>query len=87
MGSRISTDDIIAGENALYVSLVYILTVLISLSPVGEMVLAALAGAQEIKRKDIKIRLIPLLEIAYGRAKEKTPSMVASINLKIIHDD
>lgn len=79
--------DGITGENALYVSLVYILTVLISLSPVGEMVLAALAGAQEIKRKDIKIRLIPLLEIVYGRAKEKTPSMVDSINLKIIHDD
>ena len=79
--------DGITGENALYVSLVYILTVLISLSPVGEMVLAALAGAQEIKRKDIKIRLIPLLEIVYDRAKEKTPSMVDSINLKIIHDD
>lgn len=79
--------DGITGENALYVSLMYILTVLISLSPIGEMVLAALAGAQEIKRKDIKIRLIPLLEIVYGRAKEKTPSMVDSINLKIIHDD
>lgn len=79
--------DGITGENALYVSQMYILTVLISLSPIGEMVLAALAGAQEIKRKDIKIRLIPLLEIVYGRAKEKTPSMVDSINLKIIHDD
>lgn len=79
--------DGITGENALYVSLMYILTVLISLSPIGEMVLAALAGAQEIKRKDIKIRLIPLLEIVYDRAKEKTPSMVDSINLKIIHDD
>lgn len=79
--------DGITGENALYVSLMYILTVLISLSPIGEMVLAAMAGAQEIKRKDIKIRLIPLLEIVYGRAKEKTPSMVNSINLKIIHDD
>lgn len=79
--------DGITGENALYVSLMYIFTVLISLSPVGEMVLAVLAGAQEIKRKDIKIHLIPLLEIVYNRAKEKTPSMVNSINLKIIHDD
>ncbi len=77
----------ITGENTLIVSLMYIFTVIISLSPVGEIVLAALAGAQDIKRKDIKIRLIPLLEIVYNRAKERTPSMVNSINLKIIHDD
>jgi len=43
----------------------YIVTVLISLSPIGEWTLAALAGAKEIKRKDIKIRLIPLLEIVF----------------------
>lgn len=64
----------------------YIITVLISLSPIGEWTLAAFAGAREIKRKDIKIRLIPLLEIVFERAKEKTPSMVNSIRLKIIHD-
>lgn len=79
--------DGITGENALYISLMYVFTVIISLSPIGEVILAALAGAQEIKRKDIKIRLIPLLEIVYNRAKEKTPSMVSSINLKIIHDN
>lgn len=64
----------------------YIVTILISLSPIGEWTLAAFAGAREIKRKDIKIRLIPLLEIVFEQAKEKTPSMVSSIRLKIIHD-
>lgn len=64
----------------------YIITVLISLSPVGEWTLATLAGAREIKRKDIKIRLIPLLEIVFEQAKARTPSMVNSIRLKIIHD-
>lgn len=64
----------------------YIVTVLISLSPIGEWTLAAFAGAREIKRKDIKIRLIPLLEIVFEQAKQKTPSMVNSIRLKIIHD-
>lgn len=64
----------------------YFVTVLISLSPIGEWTLAALAGAKEIKRKDIKIRLIPLLEIVFEQAKERTPSMVSSIRLKIIHD-
>lgn len=64
----------------------YIVTVLISLSPIGEWTLAALSGAREIKRKDIKIRLIPLLEIVFEQAKEKTPSMINFIRLKIIHD-
>lgn len=64
----------------------YIITVLISLSPIGEWTLAALSGAKEIKRKDIKIRLIPLLEIVFEQAKQKTPSMINSIRLKIIHD-
>lgn len=64
----------------------YIVTVLISLSPIGEWTLAVLAGAKEIKRKDIKIRLIPLLEIVFEQAKVRTPSMINSIHLKIIHD-
>lgn len=64
----------------------YIVTVLISLSPAGEWMLAVLAGAKEIKRKDIKICLIPLLEIVFEQAKERTPSMISSIRLKIIHD-
>ena len=64
----------------------YIASVLISLSPIGEWVLATFAGAKEIKRKDIKIRLIPLLEIVFEQAKSMTPSMVTSIHLKILHD-
>lgn len=64
----------------------YTITVIISLSPIGEFFLALLAGAQEIKRNDIKIHLIPLLEIVYNRAKDRNPSMVKSIHLKIIHD-
>lgn len=65
----------------------YVITILLSLSPAGEWTLAALAGAKEIKRKDIKIRLIPLLEIVFGAAKNKVPSMVGEIKLKIIHDE
>lgn len=73
-------------EAAVPLVVCYIVTVIISLSPIGEWTLATLAGAKEIKRKDIKIRLIPLLEIVFKQAKERTPSMVNSIRLKIIHD-
>ncbi len=74
-------------ETALPLVGCYLVTVLISLSPVGEWTLAAMSGAREIKRKDIKIRLIPLLEIVFEKAKKRTPSMVDEIHLKIIHDE
>lgn len=77
----------ITAENATPLIASYIITVLISLSPAGEWMLAALSGAREIKRTDMKIRLIPLLEIVFEKAKHKTPSMINSINLKIIHDN
>lgn len=73
-------------DTGLTLSIGYILSVLISLSPAGEWILAALSGAREIERKDIKVRLIPLLEVTFEKAKQITPSMVSSINLKIIHD-
>lgn len=78
--------DGITVETATPLIVCYLITVLISLSPLGEWMLAALAGAREIKRNDIKIHLIPLLEIVFERAKKKTPSMVNSIKLKIIYD-
>lgn len=79
--------DGLRAESVLLIVAGYLITVWISLSPAGEWVLAALVGAQEIKRRDMKIRLIPLLEIVYDEAKRYTPSMVDSIRLKIIHDD
>lgn len=63
----------------------YILTVFAALSPAGEWFLAFLAGAKEIKRLDMKVRMVPLLEIVYREAKKKTPQMVDSIALKIVY--
>lgn len=77
----------ITWQNALPLIVIYFLTVLISFSPVGEWLLAALAGAREIKRTDIKIKLIPLLEVVFNEAKAKVPSMVSSVHLKIVHDE
>ncbi len=47
--------DGITVETATPLVICYIITVLISLSPVGEWLFAAFAGAREIKRTDIKI--------------------------------
>lgn len=76
----------VAFEAAVPLVVCYIATVLIGLSPIGEWTLATLAGAREIKRKDVKIRLIPLLEVVLDQARVKNPSMVNSIRLKIIDD-
>lgn len=76
----------ITPENAVLILILYALTVFISFSPAGEWVLTFLAGAKEIKRKDIKIQLIPLFEVVFEQAKKKTPDMVSSINLRIIND-
>ena len=45
-----------------------------------------MVGAKEIRRVDTKIRIIPLLEVVYNKAKKESPDMVNSIHLKIIHD-
>ena len=78
--------DINNWQSAVGIVVFYLLTVAISLSPVGEFLLAALAGARRIKRRDIKIRLIPLLEVVLSQALNETPTMVKSINLKIVND-
>lgn len=78
--------DINNWQSAVAIVVFYLLTVAISLSPVGEFLLAALAGARRIKRRDIKIRLIPLLEVVLSQALNETPTMVKSINLKIVND-
>lgn len=73
-------------EEAILLVICYLVAILLSLSPIGEWMLAALSGAHEIKRKDVKIRLIPLLEIVFEQAMIITPSIVGSIDLKIIYD-
>ena len=72
--------DGITPENVIPLLICYIFTVLISFSQVGEWMRAALVGAKEIRRADIKMRLIPLLEIVFEQAKQKTPDMVGSIH-------
>ena len=54
-------------QEALFELILYLLffTVAISLSPLGEMCLAAFAGASDIKRVDIKLRVVPLVQYVF----------------------
>lgn len=74
------------GYSMICIVIVYMLTIAVSLSTIGEWLLAFMAGAKEIRRVDTKIRIIPLLELVYNEAKKESPDMVNNIHLKIIHD-
>ena len=82
----IFTDGFLNAEAIPTIVVAYIVTIGISLSPIGEWFLSVMVGAKEIKRIDTKIRIIPLLEVVYNKAKKESPDMVNSIHLKIIHD-
>lgn len=64
---------------------IYFFTVAISLSPLGEMCLAAFAGASDIKRVDIKLRVVPLVQYVLDKAKENTSYCPKKVKVKIIH--
>ena len=65
---------------------IYFITVAISLSPIGEMCLAAFAGAKDIKRTDIKLTVIPLVQYVLDKAKENTYYCPPKVKVMIIHD-
>ncbi len=64
----------------------YVAGIVISLSPIGEWIMVLMAGGRKMKRTDMKIRIVPLLEIVYNKAKKEAPKMVNSIKLKVIYD-
>lgn len=74
-------------EGFLTLLLMYVLSILFSCSFAGEKFLAMLIGAKEIRRTDVKIKIIPLVEVVYNKAKRETPDIVGSIHLMIIPGD
>ena len=72
-------------ENLIVVLIIYILSIIIAFSPFGEWLLCLMAGARKMSRVDMKIRMVPLLEIVYNKAKRKTPKLTNKIILKVIY--
>lgn len=65
---------------------IYFITVVVSLSPIGEICLALFAEARDIKRVDIKLRVIPLVQYVLDKAKETTSYCPEKVKVMIIHD-
>ena len=75
-----------SSAESIYLIVIYFITIAISLSPIGEWFLCVVAGAEDIKRIDIKIHVIPLVEVVLDAAKEKSLYSVERVNVKIIRD-
>lgn len=68
------------------VVILYFVTVAISLSPLGEYLTALFADAKEIKRTDVKLRIVPLVQYVLDCAKEKSRYHLDSVKVMIIYD-
>ena len=66
--------------------ILYVISVLIALSPIGEWVLGFMAGARKMTRADMRNRMAPIVARVHRKALEKTPDMTKVINLKISYD-
>ena len=72
-------------QSLLATFVIYIVSVVIALSSFGEWILCFMTGARKMTRADMKIRMIPLLELVYNKAKKKTPRLTNKIVLKVIY--
>ena len=61
--------------------LLYLITLCIALSPVGEFIMRLQNGCRKIKRRDYLERLTPLFEEVYVKAKVKNPTISDNVQL------
>lgn len=61
--------------------LLYLLSIIIALSPFGEFILRYKAGCKEIKRIEYKEKLFPLFDEVYRKAKELDSSLPDDVQL------
>lgn len=65
---------------------VYIVSICIALSPIGEFILRLQTGCKKIKRKDYLERLNPLFEEVYSKAKKISPNLPDNIKFFMSKD-
>lgn len=73
-------------QSASAILVLYFISILIALSPVGEAILAFVSGARRMSRADMKNRLVPMVTKIHNRAIAKTPGMTKIIHLKVMYD-
>ena len=75
------------GKQALFfVAVLYLISVFVALSPVGEWYLGLVSGARKMRRRDMRARVEPLLKRVHQKALAKTPDLTQVLVLKVAHD-
>lgn len=76
-----------AGEEALAgLLVVYLVSLLLSLSPLGEAVLCLFNGTHRMRRLDMRARVLPLVAEVYAKAKAQSPDLPDRINVRYRRD-
>ncbi len=65
---------------------IYVVSIIIALSPIGEWLLRLQMGCRKIKRVDYAERLTPVFKEVYSRAKQENPALPDDIEL-FMNDD
>jgi len=74
-------------EGALWAVVLYALSMVIALSPVGEWILRLQNGCKKITDPDILERIMPLFEQVYAKAKAENPELGDNIGLFMNEDE
>lgn len=76
------------GDSSAYLAVfvLYLLSLALSFSPLGQTALCFVNGARRMARVDMRNRVLPIVEEVYLAAKRKTPELPNRINVKIMYD-
>lgn len=66
--------------------ILYLISIVVALSPIGEWFLSLVAGARQMRRIDMRNRIVPTVERVYRKARAKTPTLPNNIILKVMYD-
>lgn len=68
------------------VIIIYAISLIIALSPVGELILRLQTGSKNITRRDIREKIVPLFKNVYEKAKQKDLNLPKDISIFIHYD-
>ena len=64
----------------------YVISLVISFSPIGQSLLCTFNGAKRMVRTDMRERVLPVVEEVYAAAKRKTPELPNRIRVRVMYD-
>ncbi|MBQ8414836.1 MAG: M48 family metalloprotease [Clostridia bacterium] len=73
-------------ESVIAILILYLISIAIAISPIGEAVLALMSGAKRMSRADMQSRMIPIVTKVHNRALAKSPGLSKVIHLKVMYD-